>query len=129
MQTSLETIDLIVFDWDGTLMDSTRVIARSLQDACRDVGIAVPSERDARFVIGLGAYQNSLEGLLRQARVGLAAAGPQGGVSFFSLAATNAPVVDNPLSLPAGRLARSVGCRSTPKGTSAPVPTAIEPHD
>ncbi|WP_162271419.1 family 10 glycosylhydrolase [Luteitalea pratensis] len=55
------------------------------------------------FVIGLGAYQNSLEGLLRQARVGLAAAGQQGGVSIFSLAATNAPVVDNPLSLPAGR--------------------------
>jgi phosphoglycolate phosphatase len=47
--------DLVIFDWDGTLMDSTRVIAGSLQDACRDVGIAVPSERDARFVIGLGA--------------------------------------------------------------------------
>ena len=45
--------DLIVFDWDGTLMDSTRLIARSLQSACRDLGIAVPSERDALFVIGL----------------------------------------------------------------------------
>ena len=47
--------ELVIFDWDGTLMDSTRVIARSLRDACRDLGIAVPSERDARFVIGLGA--------------------------------------------------------------------------
>jgi phosphoglycolate phosphatase len=47
--------ELVIFDWDGTLMDSTRVIAGSLQDACRDLGIAVPSERDARFVIGLGA--------------------------------------------------------------------------
>ena len=46
--------ELIIFDWDGTLMDSTRVIAESLQAACRDVGIAVPTERDARFVIGLG---------------------------------------------------------------------------
>src|SRR6185369_7272033 len=46
--------ELIVFDWDGTLMDSTGVIAASLQAACRDVGIAVPPERDARFVIGLG---------------------------------------------------------------------------
>jgi len=55
------------------------------------------------FVVGLGAYQNSLEGLLRQARVGITVAGPQGGVSLFSLAATNAPVVDNPLSSPAGR--------------------------
>ena len=46
--------ELVVFDWDGTLMDSTRVIAASLQEACRDVGIAVPAERDARYVIGLG---------------------------------------------------------------------------
>ena len=55
------------------------------------------------FVIGVGAYQNSLEGLLRQTRTALDAAGSQGGVSFFSLAATNAPVVNNPLSSPAGR--------------------------
>ena len=45
--------DLVIFDWDGTLMDSTRVIARSLQDACGDVGCPVPTERDALFVIGL----------------------------------------------------------------------------
>jgi len=46
--------ELVVFDWDGTLMDSTRIIAASLQSACGDIGIAVPSERDARYVIGLG---------------------------------------------------------------------------
>jgi phosphoglycolate phosphatase len=45
--------ELVIFDWDGTLMDSTRMIARSLQRACADVGIAVPSEREALFVIGL----------------------------------------------------------------------------
>lgn len=45
--------DLVVFDWDGTLMDSTAIIARSLQKACGDLGIAVPSRRDALFVIGL----------------------------------------------------------------------------
>ena len=45
--------DLIVFDWDGTLMDSTAVIAASLQAACRDVGIAEPTREDALFVIGL----------------------------------------------------------------------------
>ena len=45
--------DLVVFDWDGTLMDSTRLIARSLQLACADIGIPVPTERDALFVIGL----------------------------------------------------------------------------
>lgn len=45
--------DLIVFDWDGTLMDSTAVIASSLQAACRDIGIAEPTLEDALFVIGL----------------------------------------------------------------------------
>ena len=46
--------DLLVFDWDGTLADSTAMIAESLQSACRDLGIRVPSDRDARYVIGLG---------------------------------------------------------------------------
>ncbi len=46
--------DLIVFDWDGTLFDSTALIARCIQDACADLGAPVPSEAEARFVIGLG---------------------------------------------------------------------------
>ena len=46
--------DLIVFDWDGTLFDSTRLIARCIQSACADLGTTVPSDRDAAFVIGLG---------------------------------------------------------------------------
>lgn len=46
--------DLIVFDWDGTVMDSTAVISGSIQAACRDVGVPVPSEQAARHVIGLG---------------------------------------------------------------------------
>ena len=46
--------DLVVFDWDGTLFDSTRLIARCIQSASADVGTAVPSDRDASFVIGLG---------------------------------------------------------------------------
>lgn len=45
--------DLVIFDWDGTLMDSTRLIATSLISACRDVGVPEPSEREALFVIGL----------------------------------------------------------------------------
>ena len=44
----------IVFDWDGTLVDSTAIIADSLQQACRDVGEPVPAAIDARYVIGLG---------------------------------------------------------------------------
>ena len=46
--------DLIVFDWDGTLMDSTAVIAGSIQAACRDLGLAIPDGETARHVIGLG---------------------------------------------------------------------------
>ena len=45
--------ELIVFDWDGTLMDSTALIAGSLQSACRDAGAPIPSDADARYVIGL----------------------------------------------------------------------------
>jgi len=44
----------IVFDWDGTLIDSTAAIAESLQHACRDLGQPVPTDVDARYVIGLG---------------------------------------------------------------------------
>ena len=46
--------DLIAFDWDGTLYDSTRLIARCIQAAVVDVGGAKPSESDAAWVIGLG---------------------------------------------------------------------------
>lgn len=49
--------DLIVFDWDGTVMDSTAVIAGSIQAACRDLGLPVPSDETARHVIGLGLDQ------------------------------------------------------------------------
>ncbi len=49
--------DLIVFDWDGTVMDSTAVIAGSIQAACRDLGLPVPCDEDARHVIGLGLGQ------------------------------------------------------------------------
>jgi phosphoglycolate phosphatase len=46
--------DLLVFDWDGTLMDSTTVIVKSIQAACRDLGLPVPDDARAGHVIGLG---------------------------------------------------------------------------
>lgn len=49
--------DLIAFDWDGTLFDSTAIIARSIQAAVRDVGGAEPSLTQASYVIGLGLMQ------------------------------------------------------------------------
>ena len=59
--------DLIVFDWDGTLFDSTALIVRCIQGACRDLGVAPPDDRQAAFVIGLG-----LQDALRHAVPGLA---------------------------------------------------------
>jgi phosphoglycolate phosphatase len=49
--------DLIVFDWDGTLFDSTALITRCIQSACADLGVPVPSDRDASFVIGMGLVE------------------------------------------------------------------------
>lgn len=46
--------DLLVFDWDGTLMDSAGTIVYSIQSASRDVGLPVPTEDEARHIIGLG---------------------------------------------------------------------------
>ena len=47
------TYDLIAFDWDGTLFDSTAAIARSIQLAVADVGGTVPSDEQASYVIGM----------------------------------------------------------------------------
>ncbi len=46
--------DLLVFDWDGTLMDSAGTIAFSIQAASRDLGLPAPNDREARYIIGLG---------------------------------------------------------------------------
>jgi len=48
--------DLIVFDWDGTLYDSTALIVRCIQDACADLHLPVPSRTAASYVIGLGLH-------------------------------------------------------------------------
>ena len=49
--------DLIAFDWDGTLFDSTGIIVRCIQAAVRDVGGATPTDEAASYVIGLGLMQ------------------------------------------------------------------------
>lgn len=46
--------DLIVFDWDGTLFDSTGAIVAAVQAACHDLGEPVPSSEHAAQAIGLG---------------------------------------------------------------------------
>jgi len=49
--------DLIAFDWDGTLFDSTQIIVRCIQAAVCDVGGKEPTEKAAAYVIGLGLMQ------------------------------------------------------------------------
>ncbi|MBS1142771.1 MAG: family hydrolase [Proteobacteria bacterium] len=46
--------ELVVFDWDGTLLDSAGAIVQAIQSACSDLGLPVPEEARARHVIGLG---------------------------------------------------------------------------
>jgi phosphoglycolate phosphatase len=61
--------DLIVFDWDGTLFDSTALIVNSIRAAAQDLGLVVPSPEQASYVIGLGlveALQHALPGLPQQ---------------------------------------------------------------
>jgi phosphoglycolate phosphatase len=46
--------DLIAFDWDGTLFDSTAIIVQCIQQAVVDVGGRCPTDKDAAYVIGMG---------------------------------------------------------------------------
>lgn len=49
--------DLIAFDWDGTLYDSTQIIVRCIQAAVCDVGGKQPTQEAAAYVIGLGLME------------------------------------------------------------------------
>lgn len=67
--TSIHRFDLIVFDWDGTLFDSTALITRCIQAACADLLVAVPSDAQASYVIGMGlaeALQHAAPDLPRE---------------------------------------------------------------
>lgn len=46
--------DMLVFDWDGTLVDSTAHIVHSIRSACADLDLPLPLPEDASHVIGLG---------------------------------------------------------------------------
>ena len=47
---------LIVFDWDGTVIDSHSAIAECMQEASRELGLPVPERERATHVIGLGLH-------------------------------------------------------------------------
>ena len=52
-----EQFDLIVFDWDGTLMDSTSTIVKCIQAAAKDLALPIPRDDVAAHVIGLGLHE------------------------------------------------------------------------
>jgi len=45
---------LIMFDWDGTLMDSAQKIANCLHASAKEVGLPEVSDQKAKSIIGLG---------------------------------------------------------------------------
>lgn len=49
--------DLLVFDWDGTLMDSEAKIVRCVQAAAAEAGVIDPGPRAIRHIIGLGLQE------------------------------------------------------------------------
>lgn len=48
---------LAIFDWDGTLCDSIEHIVSAMEDAAREVAVAVPPAADIRNIVGLGLPQ------------------------------------------------------------------------
>lgn len=52
-EQTLKKYKAVIFDWDGTLMDSTHSIVESIQLATADVGLEVPSAMQASWIIGL----------------------------------------------------------------------------
>ncbi len=49
--------DLIVFDWDGTLVDSVDWIVHCMLSAAEEQGCAIPKERNVRDIVGLSIHK------------------------------------------------------------------------
>jgi phosphoglycolate phosphatase len=58
--------DLIIFDWDGTLIDSINWIVRCLQQSAERCNCKIPNAQAARNVIGL-SIDNALQNLFPEA--------------------------------------------------------------
>ena len=43
----------IIFDWDGTLMDSAAKIVNCMQLAAKQCGVAIPSAEEVGGIIGI----------------------------------------------------------------------------
>jgi len=49
----MQDYKLVIFDWDGTLMDSVDRIVSSMQSAAKTVGLVIPSNEEVKQIIGL----------------------------------------------------------------------------
>lgn len=56
---------LVIFDWDGTLMDSVGRIVSSMQAAAKTAGLPVPTAYNAKQIIGL-SLPKAIEVLFEQ---------------------------------------------------------------
>jgi phosphoglycolate phosphatase len=54
----VKQFDLVVWDWDGTIADSTGMITQALIKAADEAGLPVLSEARARSIIGLGLRES-----------------------------------------------------------------------
>jgi phosphoglycolate phosphatase len=50
---------VVVFDWDGTVMDSTHSIVAAIQASCADLNLPIPPAHEASWVIGL-SFESAL---------------------------------------------------------------------
>ncbi len=57
-EVSLKQFDLIVWDWDGTIADSTGLISQALINAAQQAGLPPLTEARARSIIGLGLRES-----------------------------------------------------------------------
>ena len=47
----------VIFDWDGTLLDSSQVIITAHLTACQDLGLAIPTRRQVQSMLGMDKSQ------------------------------------------------------------------------
>ncbi len=52
--TSPKNFDCLVFDWDGTIFDSTAGIVNAVQAACGELSLPIPLAEKVKEAIGLG---------------------------------------------------------------------------
>lgn len=57
MNSKEKAFDLVIFDWDGTLMDTVGKIVSCMQNVAQELMLPIPSEQEVRDVIGLSLPQ------------------------------------------------------------------------